>query len=453
MFHSFFPKPKLFFTSFALWALLCVVIWFSVAQDLGRSFSVGGVFGFQFPTEASLEVPAAPAAQSSDNSSEQSQAPTPPPEPSPEVKIAQAQAESAKNFWFYQYLAAAYLLFVGFWLWYSPHRWSRWSVIGSAVIVFVTWYLVQIDVAINSWFREFYDMLQLALSKPGAVTQAQYYTQLASFLKLALIWMMIRVVIDFFTSHFVFRWRTAMNEYYMSKWEQVRHIEGASQRVQEDTMRFAAIMESLGVRLIDSIMTLIAFLPILWGLSQYVTELPIIGAVPQALVIVAIVWSIFGTGLLAVVGIRLPGLQFRNQRVEAAYRKELVFGEDNVARAQPPTVAELFGNVRKNYFRLYFNYLYFNVVRYGYIQAGVMVPYLAMAPAITSAAFTLGVMQQILQAFSRVENSFQYLINSWTTIVELLSIHKRLAAFEAAINDQPLPKIDQDYLGRATSQP
>jgi len=422
-------------------------MWFSVAQDLGRQFSVGGAFGFQFPDEASLQVVTPPAPEAAPGAG--AQAGSAPAEPSVEVQIAQAQAESAKNFWFYQYLTAAYLLFVGFWLWYSPHRWSRWSVVGSAVIVFVTWYLVQIDVAINSWFRDFYDMLQLALSKPGAVTQGQYYAQLASFLKLALLWMMIRVVIDFFTSHFVFRWRTAMNEYYMSKWEQVRHIEGASQRVQEDTMRFAAIMESLGVRLIDSIMTLIAFLPILWGLSQYVTELPIIGAVPQALVIVAIVWSIFGTGLLALVGIRLPGLEFRNQRVEAAYRKELVFGEDDAARAQPPTVAELFSNVRTNYFRLYFNYLYFNVARYGYIQAGVMVPYLAMAPAITSAAFTLGVMQQILQAFSRVENSFQYLINSWTTIVELMSIHKRLAAFEAAINDQPLPRIDQEYMNRA----
>lgn len=444
MFHSFFPQPKQFFISFVLWALFCVVMWFTVAQDLGRQFSAGGVFGLQFPTEAALQIQAPESTEAAPG--DEPQAKAKPPEPSPEVKIAQAQAESAKNFWFYQYLAVAYLLFVGFWLWFSPHRWSRWSVIGSALIVFVTWYLVQIDVAINSWFREFYDMLQLALSKPGAVTQAQYYSQLSSFLKLALIWMMIRVVIDFFTSHFVFRWRTAMNEYYMSKWEQVRHIEGASQRVQEDTMRFAAIMESLGVRAIDSVMTLIAFLPILWGLSQYVTELPIIGAVPQALVIVAIVWSIFGTSLLALVGIRLPGLEFRNQRVEAAYRKELVFGEDDVARAQPPTVAELFGNVRKNYFRLYFNYLYFNIVRYGYIQAGVMVPYLAMAPAITSAAFTLGVMQQILQAFSRVENSFQYLINSWTTIVELMSIHKRLAAFEAAINEQPLPRIDQEYL-------
>ena len=48
----------------------------------------------------------------------------------------------------------------------------------------------------------------------------------------------------------------------------------------------------------------------------------------------------------------------------------------------------------------------------------------------------------------RSANSFQYLVNSWTTIVELLSIHKRLKAFEAAIDDEPLPEIDQRYLER-----
>ena len=49
----------------------------------------------------------------------------------------------------------------------------------------------------------------------------------------------------FFVSHYVFRWRTAMNNYYMANWPRLRHIEGASQRVQEDTMRFARTMEGL----------------------------------------------------------------------------------------------------------------------------------------------------------------------------------------------------------------
>ena len=55
----------------------------------------------------------------------------------------------------------------------------------------------------------------------------------------------------------------------------------------------------------------------------------------------------FGTVFLATVGIKLPGLEFKNQRVEAAYRKELVYGEDDETRAKPPTLAELFGNVRR----------------------------------------------------------------------------------------------------------
>jgi peptide/bleomycin uptake transporter len=191
-------------------------------------------------------------------------------------------------------------------------------------------------------------------------------------------------------------------------------------------------------------MTLIAFLPILWVLSAHVKELPLIGEVPQALVFVAVIWAAIGTALLAIAGIRLPGLEFRNQRVEAAYRKELVLGEDNAERAQAPTLQELFRAVRANYFRLYLNFLYFNVVRYGYLQAGVLVPYIALAPSIVAGGLTLGVMQQIIRAFGRVEGSFQYLVNSWATIVSLISIYKRLRAFEALMRDEPLDVIEAE---------
>ena len=67
----------------------------------------------------------------------------------------------------------------------------------------------------------------------------------------------------------------------MSHWDKLRHIEGAAQRVQEDTMRFARIVEGLGIAFVRSLMTLVAFLPILWGLSEHVTELPWIGHVPS----------------------------------------------------------------------------------------------------------------------------------------------------------------------------
>ena len=125
----------------------------------------------------------------------------------------------------------------------------------------------------------------------------------------------------------------------------------------------------------------------------------------------------------ALAGIKLPGLEFNNQKVEAAYRKELVYGEDHEHRAQPYTLSELFGYVRMNYFRLYKNYLYFNVVRYGYLNVGQFVPLIALAPSIIAGAFTLGVMQRVLNAFIQVEKlvpvSGEFLDDDCRTAVDL----------------------------------
>jgi len=205
-------------------------------------------------------------------------------------------------------------------------------------------------------------------------------------------------------------------------------------------------MEDLGSSLVASVMTLIAFLPVLIRLQANITELPIVGVIPQPLVIAALGWCVFGTVTIVVAGMKLPGLQFRNQRVEAAYRKELVYGEDHDDRAQPATTAELFTNVRRNYFRLYFHYVYFNIVRYTYLQADGIFSLLILAPSIVAGRITLGLLNQISYAFSKVTGSFQFLVNSWSTMVELLSIHKRLRAFEATLEGEPLPEIDRHYL-------
>ncbi|RUY79628.1 SbmA/BacA-like family transporter, partial [Mesorhizobium sp. M7A.F.Ca.CA.003.01.2.1] len=180
----------------------------------------------------------------------------------------------------------------------------------------------------------------------------------------------------------------------------------------------------------------------------HITELPIIGAIPQPLVVAALAWCLFGTISVMVAGLKLPGLQFRNQRVEAAYRKELVYGEDHADRAQPATTAELFENVRHNYFRLYFHYIYFNVVRYTYLQADNIFSLLILGPSLVAHKITFGALNQISNAFGKVTGSLQFLLTSWSTIVELQSVHKRLRAFEATLQGEPLPDIDQRYLAR-----
>ncbi|ESX19100.1 peptide antibiotic transporter SbmA [Mesorhizobium sp. M1148] len=412
MFVSFFPQPKLFFISAVVWTAVLVAAWFLGADQLG----------------AFLGLPPALA-------------------DAPPI-IGVSVFWSPPFLWFYIYYALGVLIFYGFWHWYSPHPWDQWSILGSSLLLFTTYFQVQVSVAINAWYGPFWDLIQGIVSKTVKATEADLYAQIITFLGIALVAVTVFVLTNFFVSHWVFRWRTAMNNYYMSYWPKLRHIEGAAQRVQEDTMRFSKIMEDLGTSFVDSIMTLIAFMPILLSYSKHVTELPLIGHVPQPLVLAAIFWAVFGTVIIATAGIKLPGLQFRNQRVEAAYRKELVYGEDDPARAQPPTVAELFASVRQNYFRLYFHYVYFNVVRYLYLQTNNVFSYFLMVPSMIAGTLTLGLINQVSSAFSQVTNSFQYLVNSWSTIVELLSVHKRLRAFEATIRGEPLPDIDRHFMER-----
>ena len=178
------------------------------------------------------------------------------------------------------------------------------------------------------------------------------------------------------------------------------------------------------------LLTLLAFLPLLWELSKQVTKMPWIGEVNHALVWLALLFSIFGTVVLAMVGVKLPGLEFNNQKVEAAYRKELVLGEESGERARANVLKDLFASVRRNNFRLYAHYLYFDIVRWSYLQFSVVVPYIALGPSLVAGMLTLGLLQQIVRAFGKVQDSFQFLVQSWTTIVELLSIYKRLKGFE-----------------------
>jgi peptide/bleomycin uptake transporter len=398
MFISFFPRPKPFFLSAIVWAALAMTFWYGYADDLIGSSA-------------------------------------------PEV-IGVARLWSARSLWFDLYFAVSVTIFAGAWMLYAPHPWAGWSIFGSAFILFTSYFQVELSVAINSWYGPFYNMVQAALSKSAPVTIEQFYGELSTFAGIALVAVVVGVLTRFFISHYIFRWRTAMNDFYMANWPRLRTIEGASQRVQEDTMRFATTVEGLGGNLISALLTLLAFLPVLLKLSSDVTELPLVGSIPYPLVFAAVIWSVAGTGALALIGIRLPRIEFFNQRVEAAYRKELVLGEDDPARADPPTVRELFSHIRANYFRLYLNFMYFNIGRIVYLQADVVFPYLLLAPTIVSGRITLGAMNQILNAFSQVRTSFQYLVNSWSTIVELISIYQRLRAFEARIGGGPLPSIE-----------
>ncbi len=126
MFKSFFPKPGPFFLSAFIWALIAVVFW--LAGGGAWLTRIAGATG--------------------------------------EVPISAARFWSFSYLLFYAYYALCVGLFALFWFNYSPHRWQTWSILGTSLIIFVTWFLVEVSVAINAWYAPFYDLIHESAERP-----------------------------------------------------------------------------------------------------------------------------------------------------------------------------------------------------------------------------------------------------------------------------------------------
>ena len=313
---------------------------------------------------------------------------------------------------------------------FRSKKWVFWAYGGLFVIIVSLIFQTRLNVAINNWYKDFYDIMQNV--KDHSVDE--FWEQIYRFLLIAMPYVIIATITTFFASHWVFRWREAMTFGYLNTWRECKHdIEGSSQRMQEDVYRFAKITETLGLQILKAIMILIAFIPVLWGLSSGV-DLPYLKEIPGSLVWIALAVSVGGLIISWFVGIKLPKLEYNIQKSEAAFRKELVYAEDDkVNYASFESVLGLFTGLRFNYYRLFLHYGYFNVWLISFSQFMVIVPFIIMGNGLFSGVITLGVLIQVSNAFSQVRSSFSVFIDNWTTITELRSIHKRLDEFEKNI--------------------
>lgn len=314
---------------------------------------------------------------------------------------------------------------------YLSKKWLFWAWGGTFLILLAIFSQTLLNVAINDWYKGFYDLLQKA---PNNSTYDDFLNAMIKFSFIAFPYVLIATVTSYFSRLFAFAWREAITFAYLKRWrENDGYIEGSSQRIQEDIYRFARIVEGLGISIVKAFMSLIAFLPILYMLGAGL-KLPLFDS-QFALIYYAIIASIGGLIISWFVGIKLPHLEYNNQKAEAAFRKELVFAEnDRINYAHNETMVELFTGLKLNYKRLFLHYGYFDIWLYMYEQFMIIFAFLLVGQNLFTGALTLGILMQINNAFGEVRSSFSVLTKNWTTITELRSIHKRLSEFEKHIN-------------------
>jgi putative ATP-binding cassette transporter len=249
------------------------------------------------------------------------------------------------------------------------------------------------------------------------------------------------------------RWRRWLTERYVAIWmAEGRHyrirfvdntVDNIHLRIANDVLLFLQRTHELGTGLLNSVVALLSFAIILWGLSA-ATPLPLFGvdlSFPGYLVFTALAYAGIGTLVAHLIGWRLIPIQFNQQRFESDFRFAIARVTDN---AEP--VALMGGEaveraeLRTRFWRLVRNWtalvqrqtrLIGFTAGYGHIST--VFPILVVSPAYLTGAITLGALIQAHLAFQRVEGAFAFCIGAYPKIAEWKAIVDRLAQFEAAM--------------------
>ena len=324
---------------------------------------------------------------------------------------------------------------------FASKKWFIWAYGGGIFILASLYGQVYVAVLVNEWYRSFFDMLQ----RPGEHTMDDFWKSVMYWALITGPFWILAAVTNYVMRLYTLSWREAITFNYLPRWKNVTEdIEGASQRIQEDTFRFTRILETLGVQIAQAVMMLIAFIPVLWNLSREI-DVGWVKNIPGLLIWASLLVSIGGLCISWIVGIKLPKLEYDNQKAEAAFRKQLVLAEDDkIHYAATYALLELFTTIRLNYRRLFMHHGYFDLWINLYDQFVSIVPYLVMGPGVFIGIITLGMLQQVVHAFEKVHRSLSLFLHNWTVITEFRSIRLRLREFEEHLKKQENTESESD---------
>jgi hypothetical protein len=128
---------------------------------------------------------------------------------------------------------------------FGSNKWFGWAY-GSGVLLLGCLYAqVYMTVLGSRWRRSFFDMFEQIEEH----TLSEFWASLGRFTWIVAGYVFFAVLTAYLTRLYSLCWREAMTFAYIPRWREVREeIEGSSQRIQEDTYRFAKIVESLGLQ-------------------------------------------------------------------------------------------------------------------------------------------------------------------------------------------------------------
>ncbi len=323
----------------------------------------------------------------------------------------------------------------------SEDKWA--GSILLAAIVAIELGTVAIDVLINQWRNRFYTALQ-EYKWDVFVHEIIYFSVVAA------IFIVIAILQLYLNQWLQIRWRKWLTERYLGEWlDDATHYrmqlagdpaDNPDQRIAEDVRIFIEQFLTLSLGLLNSVVTLVSFVVILWGLSE-AAPLHLFGAsisIPGYLVWAALIYAIGGTILTHLIGKPLIKLDFHQQRYEADFRFNLVRARENSEQiallkggdAEHLRLSERLGAIIRNWHAIMIRTTKITAVTQSYAQAVQIFPYMMVAPAYFAHKTLLGGVMQAASAFLSVQGALSFFISAYRQLAEWQAVIDRLEGFE-----------------------
>ena len=328
--------------------------------------------------------------------------------------------------------------------WFSEDRRAGRALLLAVVLLSLG--MVYISVLFNQWNNVFFSALQ-------DKNQAAFLGQLVRVSWLLAVFILLAVYQTYLNQMLEIRWRRWLTDRYLGAWLadaayyrlqlSARDTDNPDQRIAEDVHLLVSLTLGLSTWGLRSVVSLVTFVVILWGLSGTLT-VPVAGStitLPGYMVWVAMLYAITGTWLTDWIGRPLVRLNFERQRYEADFRFSLVrFRENTEGVALYRGEADEFRGFRERFEAVVRNW--WDIMRRqkrltyftsGYGQLAWIVPSVVAAPRYFRGELGLGGLMQTTSAFGQVQDALSFFIQSYREVASWRAVVARLAGFERAL--------------------
>ena len=330
---------------------------------------------------------------------------------------------------------------------------DRWRARGLLVGVIASeLFVVYVAVKVTEWNAAFFNAIE-------ARNWAAVEVQLLVFLLITLGAVLSGMGQYWFGQTLIIRWREWMTNRYVDLWmAEGRHyrirfvdqtVDNIHLRIANDVLMFIRLTHELGTGFLNSIVSLLSFAFVLWGLSA-LAPVPLFGvdfSFPGYLIVLAIGYAALGTLIAHMIGQPLIPLQFRQQRYESDFRFAIARVTDHAEsvalmageKVERHELKRRYGALLRNWVALVRRQNGLNGFIFGYYHVSTVFPVLVVTPAYLVGAIPLGILMQASLAFQRVEAAFAFCATSYAKIAEWKAVMDRVAQFEAAMRIVDVP--------------